>query len=182
MNPEKIRNAIEKQRRIIEKEKKRKAKRTVKTKENTRTYIKEDNYTYDKKTEKEIHEENLCHYESDNCAHDNENIKKKEKLMHKIREKELKRAILMEEIDQKNRGRTNTKDKNGGRRRKKKRKKKNRRSKFNRIMRKRGNKKTKENSWQTQFKDVQVKTLFYGKYSKKNIDMLIFLSLREVII
>ena len=66
--------------------------------------------------------------------------------MHKIREKELKRAILMEEIDQKNRGRTNTKDKNGGRRRKKKRKKKNKRSKFNRIMRKRGNKKTKENS------------------------------------
>ena len=35
--------------------------------------------------------------------------------MKKIREKELKRSILMEEIDQKNRGRTNTKDKNGGR-------------------------------------------------------------------
>ena len=76
LNPEKIRKAVEEQRRIREEEKRRKEKSSIKTEETTKTYTKEENYTYDKKKEREIHDEDLCHCGDENCAH-NEDIAKK---------------------------------------------------------------------------------------------------------
>ena len=87
LNPEKIRKAVEEQRRIREEEKRRKEKTSIKTEETTKTYTKEENYTYDKKKEREIHDEDLCHCGDENCAHNEEIAKNKreEDMMKKRR-------------------------------------------------------------------------------------------------
>ena len=114
LNPEKNQKAVQQQRRIREEDKKRKEKRFIKTEETTKTHTKEENYTYDKKKEREIHDEDLCHCGDENCPYKEEIAKKKktEDMMKKRRIEELKRAKLMEDQRlKKNRRRANKKTK-----------------------------------------------------------------------
>ena len=91
LNPEKIKKAVEEQKRIAEEEKRRRESRTQKVNERTIAYSREENYTYNKTTERIIRDEDLCHCGDENCR------KHEEELMRKRREEELRRARLMEE-------------------------------------------------------------------------------------
>ena len=90
LDPEKIRKAVEEQKRINEEQKRQKESRTHKVEERINRFTKEENYTYNKTTERKIRDEDLCHCGDENCKHE-------EDLMKKRREEELKRAKLMEE-------------------------------------------------------------------------------------
>ena len=98
LNPEKIRKALEEQKRLAEEQRRKKESKTHKVEENVRRVIKEEKYTYDKKKERNIKEEDLCHCGDENCEVNIEIRKKKEmeEMMKKRREEELRRAELME--------------------------------------------------------------------------------------
>ena len=90
LDPEKIRKAVEEQKRINEEQKRQKESRTHKVEERVNRFTKEENYTYNKTSERRIRDEDLCHCGDENCKHE-------EDLMKKRREEELRRAKLMEE-------------------------------------------------------------------------------------
>ena len=88
LNPEKIRKALEEQKRLAEEQRRKKESKTHKVEENVRRVIKEEKYTYDKKKERNIKEEDLCHCGDENCEVNIEIRKKKEmeEMMKKRRE------------------------------------------------------------------------------------------------
>ena len=91
LNPEKIRKAVEEQKRIAEEEKRKKESRTHKVEQKAKAVSREENYTYNKKIERTIRDEDICHCGDENCKKNEEN------LMRKKKEEEQRRAKLMEE-------------------------------------------------------------------------------------
>ena len=91
LNPEKIRKAVEEQKRIAEEEKRKKESRTHKVEQKAKAVSREENYTYNKKIERTIRDEDICHCGDENCK------KNEESLMRKKKEEEQRRAKLMEE-------------------------------------------------------------------------------------
>ena len=91
LNPEKIRKAVEEQKRIAEEEKRKKESRTHKVEQKVKAVSREENYTYNKKIERTIRDEDICHCGDENCKKNEEN------LMRKKKEEEQRRAKLMEE-------------------------------------------------------------------------------------
>lgn len=92
LDPEKIRKAVEEQKRIAEEEKRKRAQRTFNAKENAKKYN-EQKYTYQKKREREIRDEDICHCGDANCQ---ENKKKEVKKVEvkKVEVKEVKKKIV----------------------------------------------------------------------------------------
>jgi hypothetical protein len=91
LNPEKIRKAVEEQKRIAEEEKRKKESRTHKVEQKAKAVSREENYTYNKKIERTIRDEDICHCGDENCKKNEEN------LMRKKKEEEQRHAKLMEE-------------------------------------------------------------------------------------
>ena len=93
LTPDKIRKAVEEQRRIAQEDKKRRANRTINinTEENSRRYVKEERYSYKKNIERNIKMEDLCDCGDENCR------AAQEVFMKGGREEELRRARLMED-------------------------------------------------------------------------------------
>ena len=92
LDPEKIRKAVEEQKRIAEEEKKKRAQRTYNAKENTKKYN-EQKYTYKIKKEREIKDDDICHCGDENCQ---ENKKKEVKKVEvkKVEVKEIKKKVV----------------------------------------------------------------------------------------
>jgi hypothetical protein len=67
LNPEKIRKAVEEQKRIAEEEKRKKESRTHKVEQKAKAVSREENYTYNKKIERTIRDEDICHCGDENC-------------------------------------------------------------------------------------------------------------------
>lgn len=96
LDPEKIRKAVEEQKRIAEEEKRKRAQRTFNAKENAKKYN-EQKYTYQKKREREIRDEDICHCGDENCQENKKKEVKKEVKkveVKKVEVKEVKKKVV----------------------------------------------------------------------------------------